>query len=141
MRRSRPLVAAVAVLAAAGLSGCASGLSQQPASADESTTAPTPTATAASGVRSAAGDLLQFRCTPTADPAVWTAKGVIVNSAAKADYRVTVLVASPGATTATARRLVVPKVETGVETAFSVDRLAANPGSAPVCRVQLVRLG
>ncbi|WP_370616621.1 hypothetical protein [Mumia sp. Pv 4-285] len=137
MRRSSSLALAAGALVVASLSGC-SVVSQPPASADPSASAgasASPTV-----VPPAVPDLLSFQCLPTADPKVWTATGVIVNRAATADYRVTVFVAPPGTTTAKARRLVIPKVPTAVETAFTVEGLSVNPGSAPACRVQLVRM-
>ncbi|MGH1563953.1 hypothetical protein [Mumia sp. DW29H23] len=140
MRRTSLLALTVAGLVLP-LSACSGGGGEQPAAA-EGTPSATPSATqAASGTRPAAEDLLSFRCVPTADPTVWVAQGVIVNQAGTADYRVTVLVASPGSTQATARRIVIPKVVTAVETPFTVNRLKVNPGSSPSCRVQLVRLG
>ncbi|MBW9204404.1 hypothetical protein KV102_05110 [Mumia sp. zg.B53] len=140
MRRSQPFLVAAALAAVACLPGCSGG-GAQPVAADPSATASSSAPTPASKTRAAPEDLLSLRCVATADPKVWTAQGVIVNSASTADYRLTVIVASPGSTRAAARRIVIPKVSTGVDTPFTVDRLPVNPGSAPSCRVQLVRLG
>ncbi|KAA1424508.1 hypothetical protein FE697_000830 [Mumia zhuanghuii] len=137
MRRSSSLALAVGAALVASLSGC-SLATENPAAADPSASASasaTPTA-----VPPAAPDLLSFQCLPSSDPRRWTASGVILNRASTADYRVTILVASPGATRAKARRLVIPKVATGVETPFTVEGLTVNQGSAPACRVQLVRM-
>ena len=140
MRRSQPFLLTAALAAVVCLSGCSGG-GAQPAAAGPSDTASPSAPPAAPETRPAPEDLLSLRCVATADPKVWTAQGVIVNTASTADYRLTVIVASPGSTRAAARRIVIPKVPTGVDTPFTVDRLPVNPGSAPSCRVQLVRLG
>ncbi|WP_194846495.1 hypothetical protein [Mumia zhuanghuii] len=132
-------IAATAALLGA-LSGCAGG-DDPPAAAGPSASPKTAaTSTAAPAATPAPQDLLSFSCRPGADGKSWSAQGVIVNSARKADYRVTVLVASPGSAQGKARRLVIPNVATGVDTPFDVDRLPVNSGPASACRVQLVRL-
>ncbi len=142
MRRlSFPVIVATAALAC-GLAGCAGGEDPTAKADPTPSVATTPAAAAAPAPAAtpAPEDLLSFSCRRGADGKTWSAQGVINNGARKADYRVTVLVASPGATQAKARRLVIPKVATGVDTPFTVDKLPANPGAAPACRVQLVRL-
>ncbi|MFD1824653.1 hypothetical protein [Mumia zhuanghuii] len=134
-----PAIAATAALVC-GLAGCAGGDQKPSTAADPTPSATTATASAAPPAAAAPQDLLSFSCPRGADGKTWSARGVIVNSGRKADYRVTVLVASPGSTQGKARRLVIPKVPTGVDTPFTVERLPVNAGAAPACRVQLVRL-
>ncbi|KHL18773.1 hypothetical protein CLV56_2245 [Mumia flava] len=88
----------------------------------------------------AAADLESFDCVPVGDGTRWRAAGVLVNSADKADFRVTVLVAPPGATGVKARRVVIPKVATGVETPFEIAAIPVNGSDALTCRVQVTRL-
>ncbi|WP_262847820.1 hypothetical protein [Mumia quercus] len=141
MRRLPLPVIAVTAALACGLAGCAGGDDPKAAADPTPSVATTPAAaTAAPAATPAPEDLLSFACRRSADGKTWSAQGVINNGARKSDYRVTVLVASPGATQAKARRLVIPKVPTGVDTPFTVEKLPANPGAAPACRVQLVRL-
>lgn len=140
--RRRWLVPASALVAAGllGVSGCAVGGSTP--AAEGATTAtpsasPSPTARAAAQANNA--DLVSFSCAPDG-AGVWNASGVIVNSGSMADFRITVLVAPPGSTGGTARRVVVPGVKTGIETPFTIAKLPVNAGQAPSCRVQLDRL-
>ncbi|MFY0407048.1 hypothetical protein [Solicola sp. PLA-1-18] len=148
MPAPRAVLVPAAVLALA-LAGCGGGDDAAPAPTDPSTTVTAePTATASPSAAGAAGipgvaadaDVSDLLCARDGSGA-WTATGAITNpTSAPADYRITVVVGAPDGGQKPGRRLVLPQLQPGKATAFTVDAVPVGESATPTCRVQVVRL-
>ena len=135
---------AAAALLTTTLVGCASSASEEP---DDSATKPSKASKSdadagpvqVDGGVAAPGSLTDFDCAPDGD--VWSATGTLTNNESQpAEFRVTVVVASPDASRGRAREITVKEVPTGESTDFKAKKLPVASGADATCSVQVALL-
>jgi hypothetical protein len=133
--------AAVLLSAALLVGGCGGGEDAEPPTpSDPTDTATSTTSTAPPDEVDASDDLSGLVCAANGS-GTWDARGVLTSSASsRADYSVTVVVTGPDETSAPGRRRLLPGLEPGVATPFTIRNVPVVGAGEPTCQVRVARL-